>query len=36
MKRAVLAVAIGCSLYALRALWSRVVRPAAVPDLEVP
>lgn len=34
---AVLAVAVGCSLYALRALYSRWVRPSpGIPDLQVP
>jgi SulP family sulfate permease len=32
---AVLAVAVGCSLYVLRALWVRLVRPEGVPDLQV-
>ena len=36
MVNAVLAVAIGCSLYVLRALWQRLVRPAQIPDLQVP
>jgi sulfate permease, SulP family len=30
---AVPAVAIGCSLYVLRAIWVRLVRPAQIPDL---
>jgi len=33
---AVLAVAIGCSLYVVQAAWQRWVRPARIPDLQVP
>ena len=33
---AVLAVAIGCSLYALGSLYQRLSRPASIPDLQVP
>jgi sulfate permease, SulP family len=31
---AVLAVAIGCSLYVLRAAWVKLARPAGIPDLQ--
>ena len=33
---AVLAVAIGCSLYVLHAAWVRLFRPPRIPDLETP
>jgi SulP family sulfate permease len=33
---AVLAVAIGCSLYVFRAAWVRLFRPAPIPELETP
>jgi sulfate permease, SulP family len=33
---AVLAVAIGCSLYVVRAVWVRLARPEGIPDLQVP
>jgi SulP family sulfate permease len=33
---AVMAVAVGCSLYVLRAIWVRLVRPEGIPDLQVP
>ena len=33
---AVLAVAIGCSMYAVHAAWLRLFRPPRIPDLETP